>query len=225
MIKYYPKLILTFNEIKNSPSLIIHGLTGCMFHCFHCFNYDELVKTDHPDAYEIEDVISYIQKQENLFENIIFSGGEFLLAPLESLIGDLRQIKAITDKPVIIYTTGIDPVKVKKLFELGLVQGYHTDMKLPYHLLTDDDYELIKLTLGIRVHSLDVIHKMLESIHFIIENDLGYSQIRSVKYPFLDESAFHECKCYIQKLNDKYNKNIPYYVNRFILPETNKKEG
>ncbi|MBE0701359.1 MAG: radical SAM protein [Acholeplasmataceae bacterium] len=225
MIKYYPKLLLTFSEIEDQPSLLIHGLTGCMFHCYQCFNYDELVKKDHLYTYGINDVIDTIKKQESLFENILISGGEFLLAPLESLIEDLRLIKKTTKKPVIVYTTGIELTKMKTLHEMHLIDGFHVDMKLPYHLLRKDDFDLIEKTIGIKINSLDLIERLIEAIEFVVQTDQGYSQIRSVKYPFLDPSAFHECKIYVQELNDKYNKNIPYYVNKFIYPETQEKEG
>jgi len=225
MIKYYNKLILSLSEIEDHPSLLIHGLTGCMFKCYHCFNYEELVETKHTSFYTVNDLVNYIERQSDLFEYILFSGGEFMLAPLEFIIEDLTQIKRITQKPIIIYTTGIELEKMKKLHELNLVDGYHIDMKLPYHLLTENDYDLVEMTMGIRVTDLSLFKKLLDSISFVAQTDQGFSQVRSVKYPFLDESAFHECKSFIDMLNDKYNKNIPYLANKFIYPETKKKEG
>jgi len=225
MIKYYNKLILSMSEIEDHPSLLIHGLTGCMFKCYHCFNYEELIEKEHTSYYTIKDLINYIERQSDLFEYILFSGGEYMLAPLEFLIEDLTRIKQITNKPIIVYTTGIELAKMKKLDELRLVDGYHIDMKLPYHLLTDQDFDLVEMTMGIRVKDLSLFNKLLESITFVAQTDRGFSQIRSVKYPFLDESAFHECKSFIDMLNDKYNKNIPYFANKFIYPETKKKEG
>jgi hypothetical protein len=35
MIKYYNKIILSLAEITAHPVLLIHGLTGCAFHCFN----------------------------------------------------------------------------------------------------------------------------------------------------------------------------------------------
>lgn len=225
MIHYYNKLILSLSEIEHHPSLLVHGLTGCMFHCFKCFNYDELVIKKHEDYYLIDDVITYIERQEDLFEYILFSGGEYMLAPLDDLIYDLSKIRKNTDKKIIIYTTGFELKKMIRLTELGLVDGYHIDMKLPYHLLTEDDLELIKLTMGITVHDLSIVNRLIEAIKFVVKNDQGYSQIRSVKYPFLDQSAFDECKSFIMSLNDLYNKNIPYEAHTFIDADGDKEEG
>jgi hypothetical protein len=222
MIKYYDKIILSLSEIKDQPSLLIHSLTGCMFHCFHCINYDELIAKEHSNYYTIDDVIKVIKQQEQLYKNIIISGGEYLLAPLDLLIDDLKRIKEATKKPIIIYTTGIELKKMEKLNELKLIDGFHIDMKLPYHLINDQDFDLIEMTMGIKIHSLSLIHRLDAAIEFVIKNDLGYSQVRSVRYPFLDESAFLECKLRVDKLNNRYNKNTPYLVNRFMYNEEGK---
>jgi organic radical activating enzyme len=225
MIKYYNKLILTLSEIENHPSLLIHGLTGCMFHCFKCFNYEELVEKKHEQYYTIDELIDNIDKQKNLFEYLLFSGGEFMLAPLDALVSDLTKIKAAIDKKIIIYTTGIALDKMKVLTDLKLVDGYHIDMKLPYHLLSIDDKDLVEMTMGIKINDMTLINGLIESIKFVVEHDQGLSQIRSVKYPFLDESAFMECKSFINSLNDLYNKNITYEAHTFIYPEGDKEEG
>ncbi len=219
MIKYYNKLILTLSEIEGHPSLLIHGLTGCMFHCFKCFNYKDLIETEHEDYYVVDDLIKYILRQKDLFDYLLFSGGEFMLASLEDLINDLSKIKAVTDKKIIIYTTGIQLEKMKVLKEKGLVDGFHIDMKLPYHLLNVEDLELVELAMGIKLKDLTLINKLIQAIDFVVETDQGLNQIRSVKYPFLDESAFDACKSYITKLNKKYDKDVPYEAHTFIYPE------
>jgi len=225
MIRYYNKLILSLSEIEGHPSLLIHGLTGCMFHCFKCFNYEELIEKKHESYYTIKDLLNYIVKQQDLFEYILFSGGEFMRAPIEDLIEDLTKIKAAVDKKIIIYTTGIALDKMKTLTDLNLVDGYHIDMKLPYHLLSSDDKDIIEMTMGIKVKDLTLVNQLIDSIKFVVKNDQGLSQIRSVKYPFLDESAFKECKSFINSLNDLYNKNITYEAHTFIYPEGDKEEG
>jgi pyruvate-formate lyase-activating enzyme len=219
MIKYYDKLILSFREIDNHPCLLIHALTGCPFHCYHCFNYDELIAKIPDEYYSIDDVIDYIIKQNNLFDYIILSGGEYLNAPLNDLISDLKQIKQVCSKPIIIYTTGIELDKIHSLVDLNLVDGFHVDMKLPYHLLTKENYELIELTMGIKVKNLSIFQTILTAIDYIVKVDRGYSRFRSIRYPFLNPSAFEECRIYINHLNSKYNKNVPYDVNPFIYPE------
>ncbi len=219
MIRYYNKLMLTLSEIEGHPSLLIHGLTGCMFHCFECFNYKDLIEKKHEEFYVVDDLIEYILRQKDLFDYILFSGGEFMLAPLDDLISDLSKVKKAVDKKIIIYTTGIHVEKMKVLMDKGLVDGYHVDMKLPYHLLTEDDFDLIKLTMGVTLKDMTLIKKLIEGLKFTVEFDHGLNQIRSVKYPFLDESAFDACNQFISQLNHQYGKNTPYEAHTFIHPE------
>ncbi len=217
-IKYYEKIIFSMSEIENHPVLLVHALTGCMFHCYKCFNYEELIEKKHEKFYTIDDVIHTIERQHHLVDFILFSGGEYLLAPIDSLIHDLEKVRSVTDRKIIIYTTGYELDKMKVLVERHLVDGFHIDMKLPYHLLTTDDFELIEHTMGIKLKDLTLIQRLMDAIEFVIQSDTGYSQIRSVKYPFLDASAFDECKSFIDRLNHLYNKNIPYFANRFLDP-------
>lgn len=85
--------------------------------------------------------------------------------------------------------------------------------------------DLVELAMGIKIKDLSLINKLVDSLKFVVKNDKGFSQIRSVKYPFLDESAFVECKSFIMSLNDLYNKNIPYEAHTFIYAQGDKKEG
>ncbi|MFA5235453.1 MAG: 4Fe-4S cluster-binding domain-containing protein [Bacilli bacterium] len=219
MIKYYNKIILSLAEIPAHPVLLIHGLTGCAFHCFRCFNYDSLIKATPKDPYLIDQVIDTILKQHDLFDYVVFSGGEFLRGSLDDLRSDLQAVKAATRKPIIVYTTGIELAKMKTLFFEGLIDGYHLDMKLPYHLLNKDDFDLIELTMGITVANLALFDTLLDALEFTVAYDKGYNRIRSVRYPFMGESAFEENHRYVYELNRKYGKTVPYDVNPFVNPE------
>ena len=95
----------------------------------------------------------------------------------------------------------------------SVVDGFHTDLKLPYYLLNIiDDISILNLTLG-KVVNPEII---LAAIYYTVLTDKGYSQIRSVKYPFLDESVFIDNVKFINNLNKKYKKHTPYYINNFI---------
>ena len=219
MIRYYKNLLLTLSEIPGHPALLVHALTGCSFHCFHCFNYKELIATKHKQTYSISDVINYLIRQKDLFEYIIFSGGEFLNAPLQDLIEDLQAVRQVSDKPIIVYTNGTNDTKMEELFKLRLIDGFHIDMKLPYHLLSLDDLDLIELTLGIKINDLSLFNKLIKAIEFVVKNDQGFSKVRSVRYPFLSDSAFEENRHFISQLNKRYNKSVIYEVNDFIYDE------
>jgi pyruvate-formate lyase-activating enzyme len=219
MIKYYNKIILSFAEIPAHPVLLIHGLTGCAFHCFRCFNYDTLIKNTPKESYTIDEVIATILRQKDLFDYIVFSGGEFLRASLDDLRHDLGRIKSSVDKPIIVYTTGIELAKMRALLFEGLVDGYHLDMKLPYHLLNEDDLDLIELTMGVPLTNLNLFDTLLDAIEFAVAYDRGYNRIRSVRYPFIGDSAFEENHRFVYELNRRYGKTVPYDVNPFIYPE------
>jgi len=219
MIRYYNKLILSLAEITSHPVLLIHGLTGCAFHCFHCFNHKELISSEPKEYYLIEDVIHYIRMQETLFDYVVFSGSEFLRASLEDLRQELTLVKANTKKPIIVYTTGIEVSKMKTLYHEGLIDGFHIDMKLPYHLLNEDDFDLVELTMGVAVSNLSLFDKLLDALEFVIAYDKGLSRVRSVRYPFLGDSAFEANRMFVHELNHRYGKNVPYDVNPFIYGE------
>jgi len=214
MITYYKHVEISFSEVKEKSVLLLFGLTGCMFHCYKCINYVELIQKKHDQYYTIEDILHIIQLEEALFDWIILSGGEYLMAPVSKIIDDLEKIKKMTRKPIIIYTTGYYLEKMELLWKKRLVEGFHVDMKLPYHLLTSDDHEIIKYTIGKSLHTKD-IQTLIKAIDFTVSHDSGFNQIRSVRYPHLDESAFDECRLFIQKLNEKYQKQTPYEVHPF----------
>lgn len=216
MIKYYDKLLLSLSEIENHPILLVHALSGCQLRCFHCLNRGELIEKSHERFYTISDIIDFAQKQSLLFDYVVFSGGEFLLASLEDLITDLSLLKQAISKPVIVYTNGIAYEKTVALHERGLVDGFHVDMKLPFHLLTVDDFDLAELTLGISLRDMTIPQRILQTLEYVISVDRGFSRIRSVRYPFLGPEAFSENRLWVDAMNRKYGKHVPYDVNSFV---------
>ncbi len=223
MIKYYDKLLLSLGEIDGRPILLVHALSGCQLRCFHCLNRAELLEKPHEKFYTIQEIIEFAQKQIRLFDHIVFSGGEYLVASLDDLIEDLTQVKQAISKPIIIYTNGIAYDKVVALHEHGLVDGFHVDMKLPFHLLTVEDLDLAELTLGIPLRDMSLPQTILKTLEYVISTDRGYSRIRSVRYPFLGPEAFSENRLWVEKMNQKHNKRVPYDVNSFIyVPDEEK---
>ena len=216
MIKYYNKFTTSISEVNNSPTLLIHSLCGCNLKCCDCFNYEELIIKKHDNFYSINDIINHLKLNAYLYDYIVLSGGEFLINDLDDIIKNIKQIKKIISSPIIIYTNGTFPIKIKKLLNLNIVDGIHTDMKLPFQYLQHNiDKEIILKTLGINILQ-EMINKVLLSLNYTIQFDKGLNEIRSIKYPFLDKSVFEDNRQYIQELNLKYKKNVPYKVNEFI---------
>jgi hypothetical protein len=114
---------------------------------------------------------------------------------------------------------------MKTLFELKLVDGFHLDMKLPYHLLTMDDLDLVELTMGLKLENLDLFVTLLKAVDYVVATDLGFNRIRTVRYPFASDSSFEESQSYINDLNKKYNKKVPYDINPFVYPEKDTIKG
>ena len=146
MIKYYKDFSLSLTEINNKPTLSVYSLEKCNLNCFECLNKPILQNKENYKT--IEDIINYIDNNDNLFEYIVFSGNEFLTASLEDLGNDLLKIRQITDKHIVIYTNGTFPSKMKRIYATSLVDGFHTDIKLPWHLITMKDKELMLMTVG-----------------------------------------------------------------------------
>jgi pyruvate-formate lyase-activating enzyme len=201
-------IIRSFIDLPNHTSLIINCI-GCNLHCYKCFNYEKLVANS-VDTCNKTYILNQIKLNGYLSDAIILSGGEFLLNPIEEIIDFLKELKQIYDGLIIINTNGTMPEKMKLVRKY--IDGFHTDMKLPYHVLNEDDREIISLTLGRIIDT----KKCIESIKYTIKSDSGYSQIRSVKYPFIDLSVYEDNIKYILDLNNQYEKQTPYFINDFI---------
>ena len=216
MIKYYNKFITSVSEINNSPTLLIHSLCGCNLKCYNCINYDELIIKKHKNYHNINQVIELLKLNAFLYEYIVISGGEYLINDVEEILSDIKQIKNIINSPLILYTNGTFPLKIQKILQWNIVDGIHTDMKLPYQYLKHEiDKDIIFKTLGVNI-SRKIIKNMLLSLQYTVKFDKGLNQIRSVKYPFLDNDVFEDNKKYIEELNIKYKKNVPYKINEYI---------
>lgn len=216
MIKYYNKFTTSLIEINNSSTLIIHSLCGCNLNCYNCINKRELITKSHKYYYTIKDIINFLKLNSYLYDYIVLSGGEFLINDMKDIVHDIQLIKDVTSSAVIIYTNGTFPLKIKTLLENNIVDGIHIDMKLPYHYLNQNiDKNIIKEILGVNI-SQEMIENMALSIEYVIKYDKGLNQIRTIKYPQIDESVFEDNKKYIDELNCKYKKNTLYIINEFI---------
>ena len=206
------------SEIAGRRALIVHALTGCNLNCYQCLNRDMLHEPGIV-SYSIDDVTKYIELNKDLVDCVVLSGDEYLQGDIRDVESDLREIRSLLPLGgiIIIYTNGTHPNEMVWLMDMGLVDGFHVDMKLPYHLLLPDkeDGELVKEVLGVK-YSPEMITDMLNAIHYAVSYDKGFNQIRSVKYPLLPESAFEVCESYIRYLRRIYKKSTPYEVHPFV---------
>jgi pyruvate-formate lyase-activating enzyme len=219
VIKYYNKITWSISEINSSATMLVHALSGCNLHCAGCFNYDLLVASKHDAFFTMKDVCKAVSSMAELAEYVVISGGEYLLSPIEELVYDLTLLRETTTLPIIVYTNGTNPEKLQYLFENNLISGAHTDLKLPFYELEQfTDADIIYDTVGKKLTS-EEIDNIRTSIISTVQYDMGLNQIRSVKYPWIDSSVFEENSQYISTLNKRFNKNTPYIVNNFIVPQ------
>jgi pyruvate-formate lyase-activating enzyme len=219
LIHFYKNTIRSYKDLPNKVSLIFHSINcSCNLKCFGCFNYKTIVQGDKSDYLNEEQVLDIINKTGYMYDVIIFSGGEFLLHDITEIEALLVKIKEIYNGSIVIYTNGILFNKIKYLTYKKLIDGFHIDMKLPYHLLEPDlqeDQELMKAILG-RVLNHEEISNILNSINLVIRENSPYSQIRTVRYPILPNEVFDEIKARIDCSNIVHGSNVPYYLNEYI---------
>lgn len=215
VLRFSKKINLNFYEL-DAPSIHIYKKGLCNMNCMGCFNMGDLFQYEESDI-DIKGVLKYIQPQVDLFEYIVFTGGEILTAPVELLIETLTLTRnQFPTKKIILYTNGLDYSKLAAV--VRIVDGVHMDIKLPYHLLIEEDMELVQHILGRKLNARNLTN-LTKSIELIIKCDKGYSQLRTVKYPGTDEDIWAQNQILIEELNKKYNKHTPYHLNTYIPKE------
>ncbi len=218
MIKLYNNFIRTFTDLPDHTTLLIHSLEGCPLHCFGCHNYDEIIANT-PKIYKTpDDLYDYIGKSGFLFDAIMFSGGEFLISPIDEIRTLLKNVRIRFAGKIIVTTSGIYHQKVRSLYEENLVDGIHIDMKLPYHVLdVKEDAQIYRDIIGI-TPSEKVVQQFLASIDTVIAHNSPLDQVRTVRYPLLDESFFTAIRHFVDERKTYYNSIVPYYLNEFVPP-------
>ena len=215
MLKFYPKMIRTFEDLPGCTSLMIHSLAGCNLRCFGCHNYDDLVASRHEHDLLAEDVVEQIMGNGYLFDAIIFSGGEFLMGNIVEISAFLAEIRKSFTGTIIINTNGTFPEKIRYLLERELADGIHIDMKMPYHTFDKSmDMAAYQTVLGISPTS-ELIENMLASVQSVVWHNSPYSQVRTVKYPVLSEEYFEQIRTYVDELNKRYKSKVTYKLNEF----------
>lgn len=207
-VKFYNNFIRTFTNLPNHTTLLIHSLSGCPLKCFGCHNYDEIIANIPKDYKTTEDLYEYLRLSGFLFDAIMFSGGEFLINPMKEVRALLLEVRARFDGTIIVTTSGMYFDKVRALYEEKLVDGIHIDMKLPYHKFdvveVADIYQDI---MGIKP-SAKVVDNLLGSIDAVIAHNSALDQVRTVRYPLLDDAFFEEIKEFVDIRKEFHNSEV-----------------
>jgi pyruvate-formate lyase-activating enzyme len=198
-MKFLKKIIKTSVDFKGYNSLLIHSLVGCNFECYGCHNYNELVLKKHDDFQDDKDIIKKIKLSGGLSDAIIFSGGEFLMNPLNDLVEFLTKVRSVFDGLIIINTNGSYPEKIKKIIELDLADGFHMDIKFNIWDKNNNKLEITNTNINEDL--------LLKSFQLIKNNDKGYSEFRTVDYPILSKEEKEKIKNKTEIHNVKWSLN------------------
>ena len=127
---------------------------GCNFRCPFCHNSELVI--DKPKEMPIEIVFEYLEKNKNLLDAVVITGGEPTLQPdLKDFVKKIKELGLL----VKVDTNGARSDVVKELIDKGLVDYIAMDVKAPLEfekynkvvggVLTEEMFESVKNTIGI----------------------------------------------------------------------------
>lgn len=217
-MKLYNNFIRTFTDLPNHTTLLIHSLSGCPLHCFGCHNYDEIIANTPKEYKTTDDLYDYLKKSGFLFDAVMFSGGEFLINPLNEVRDLLQRVRELFEGKIIVTTSGVYFQKLQALYKENLVDGIHIDMKLPYHVLdVNEDAQIYKDIMG-SIPSKKLVDQLIASVDAVIEHNSILDQVRTVQYPLLDEVFFTEIRHFVEERKAYHGSIVPYFLNEFAYP-------
>jgi len=215
MLAFYPRFIRTFDDLPGHISLLIHAWNGCNMRCYGCHNYDELIAKKPNGHLTSRQVIDRLDGCNEMFDAVLFSGGEFLMNDVGDIEPFLRQVRRIFKGKIIVFTNGTFPRKLQHILALDLADGIHIDMKLPFHCLDPEgDREVFEAIIGM-MPTKRLCQDILESVETVIRHNSRVSQVRTVRYPLLSDEYFDRISEYVNGLKTKYSSQIPYRINPF----------
>ncbi|MFC3899850.1 4Fe-4S cluster-binding domain-containing protein [Aliicoccus persicus] len=193
-------------------------MSGCPLKCFGCHNYDEIIANTPKEYKTHEDLYDYLERSGFLFDAVMFSGGEFLINPMDDVRELLLQVRKRFEGVIIVTTSGIYYDKLQTLYDEQLVDGIHIDMKLPYHMLDiKEDAQIYKDIMGITPNE-KIVEQLLNSVDAVIAHNSVLDQVRTVLYPLLDDAFFEEIQKYVEAQKLYFDSAVPYFLNNFIAP-------
>lgn len=222
MLYFYPNFVRTFTDLPGRTSLLVHAWNGCNLRCMDCHNYPTLIAAPPTGALTARQAVDRIAKTGSMFDAVLLSGGEFLVASLLAIRQFLTELRACYEGEIIVFTNGTFPDKLSHLIDQGLIDGVHLDLKLPFHCLEQeqDGPALFRTVLGIP-YSQSICARAIRSSHIVVRHNAPASQIRTVCYPPLASRHFAAIQSFVASLNRQYQSQVPYYINPFHTPEAN----
>jgi len=176
---------------------------GCNFRCPFCHNKDLLCNGCNEQISE-DEIFKYLEKRKGLIDGVCITGGEPLLQKdIKDFIVKVKELGFL----VKLDTNGSNPIKLKELLDLKLIDYVAMDIK--------NDFLAYDETSGVNKINVDNIKK---SIQIIEESFIEY-EFRTTIVKQLHSLNNIENIC-------KYlNPNARYYIQNYQDCETVLKKG
>lgn len=204
MILFDNKINQTLVDIKGETSMLIHSINGCNLKCHKCHNYEEIVNFKGKPLTG-DEIIEKIKISNNMYDNLILSGGEFMKNKPDKIINFIKDVKEVFNGKIVIYTNGFYYKHIKEVFNEGIVDDWYMDIKFPYNLEVDEqDKNIYEEIVGIEYNKYH-IESVMNSINILKDHNF-----RTVQYPQYNEKLYKG----ILKMVDEYN--LKHTFNEFV---------
>ena len=170
---------------------------GCNFFCPFCYNPDLVSNPEKLPTINQEEVLDYCEKNKDLLDGVMITGGEPLIQVKKDLIRFIKKIKKLGLK-IGIETNGNNPEIIEYLIKNGLIDYIAMDIKAP---LIEEKYSQLA---GVKVD----LKKIKKIIKIIIDSKIE-SEFRTTIVPgLLDEND-------ILKIAQEIKRAKRYYLQQF----------
>lgn len=133
---------------------------GCNFRCPFCHNALLVTKTQDVQQYEVQDIISFLEKRQGILDGVCITGGEPLM---NKEIFDLAKRIKDMDYSIKLDTNGSFPHRLERMIDEKLCDYVAMDIK--------NCKEKYPLTAGIDNLDIDAIDK---SVQILLKNKVDY---------------------------------------------------
>ena len=146
--------------------------SGCNFRCPFCHNPELVLPKDNFEYLSTDYLLKFLKKRQHKLDAIVITGGEPLIGNIGYLVKFLQIIKSETDYLVKLDTNGYNPLAIKKMIDLGVVDYWAMDIK--------NSLEKYSITTGVNVATKLVT----DSIALIMNSQVDY-EFRTTVIPDL----------------------------------------
>jgi len=176
----------------------IFWFNGCNMRCDFCYNKDIVFAKE--GSYTLEDALAFLHTRRGLLNAVVLSGGEASSYDLTDFCKKIKKLGFL----IKLDTNGTNPLHVKKLIDLDLLDFVALDYKAP-------QYKFTQIT-----HS-NQYNEFSKTLDLLINNDIEF-EVRTTLHADLLNSD--DINLILSDLKEKgYNK--AYYIQEFLDTQNN----